>query len=240
MWGERQQGGLGVESDQYEELCRLFIAEKVGLSPDEVKSVSVPNAKRPGLPEYKHQIDLYWETIDAIATYLNIANAKWRATARVEQGEVLLLQQVRQKVAAHKAFMITSVGFTAGALAAAKDDGIALHIVRPNFDISELPQGDRAAIQRSLRERASQAPGALYSHHVEHRGLGFDREATPAGSTAGSAVRPNPAGYETRVASVPSRQISAPSTNRAIGGGETRGGFDPGSGGRGGGGIVRK
>lgn len=229
-----------MDSDQYEELCRLFIAEKVGLSAHEIKSVSVPNPKRPGLPEYKHQIDLYWETSDAIATYLNIANAKWRATARVEQGEVLLLQQVRQKVAAHKAFMITSVGFTAGAVAAAQDDGIALHIVRPNFDISELPRGDRTAIQRSLRDRASRAPATLYSHHVEHRGLGFDREAAPAGSTASSAVRPNAAGYETRVASVTSKPISAPSTNRAVGGGETRGGFDPGVGGRGGGGITRK
>ncbi len=91
-----------MDSDQYEELCRHFIAEKVGLSPDDVRSVSVPNSKRPGLPEKKHQIDLYWETSDAIAAYLNIANAKWRATAKVEQGEVLLLQQVRQRVAAHK------------------------------------------------------------------------------------------------------------------------------------------
>jgi hypothetical protein len=229
-----------VDSDQYEELCRHFIAEKVGLSPDEVRSVSIPNAKRPGLPEYKHQIDLYWETSDAIAMYLNIANAKWRAAARVEQGEVLLLQQVKQKVAAHKAFMITSVGFTTGAIAAAKDDGIALHIVTPNFDVSELPRGDRVAIQRSLRERASQAAGTLYSHHVEHRGLGFDAEAPAAASTASTVARPSAAPYETRVASVPSQQISAPSTNRMIGGGETRGGFNSGSGGRGGGGIVRK
>src|SRR2546430_11448565 len=100
-----------MDSDQYEELCRHFIAEKAGLRAEDVKSVSILNAKRPGLPEYKHQIDLYWEIGDAIAAYLNIANAKWRGTARVEQGEVLLLQQVRQKVAAHKAFMITNVGF---------------------------------------------------------------------------------------------------------------------------------
>lgn len=47
-----------MDSDQYEELCRHFIAEKVGLRAEDVKSVSIPNAKRPGLPEYKHQIDL--------------------------------------------------------------------------------------------------------------------------------------------------------------------------------------
>jgi hypothetical protein len=229
-----------VDSDQYEELCRHFIAEKVGLRAEDVKSVSIPNASRPGLPEYKHQIDLYWETGDAIAAYLNIANAKWRGTVRVEQGEVLLLQQVRQKVAAHKAYMITNVGFTAGAIAAAQDDGIALHVVGPNFDVSGLPRGDRAAIRSALRARASQTAGPLYSHHVEHRGLGLDGEATTGGPTPSSAGRPNPAGYETRVAATPSRQISGPSPNRAIGGRETRGGFDPDSGSGGGGGVVKK
>ena len=48
--------------------------------------------------------------------------------------ELRLLQQVRQKVAAHKAVMITNTGFTAGAIAAAKDGGIALHGVRPLLD----------------------------------------------------------------------------------------------------------
>jgi hypothetical protein len=229
-----------MTSDQYEELCRHFIAEKAGLSADDVKSVSIPNAKRPELPEYKHQIDLYWETGDAIAAYLNIANAKWRGTARVEQGEVLLLQQVRQKVAAHKAFMITNVGFTTGAVAAAKDDGIALHVVAPNFDVSGLPRGDQAAIQNALRGRAAHATGSLYSHHVEHRGLGFGDEATAVGPMPSAEVRPNPAQYATRVVTTPSQQVPGSITNRSIGGGERRGGVGPGSDNRGGSGIVKR
>jgi hypothetical protein len=228
-----------MDSDQYEELCRLFIAEKVGLRAEDVKSVSIPNPKRPGLPEYKHQIDLYWETRDDIAAYLNIANAKWRGTARVDQGEVLLLQQVRQKVAAHKAVMITNIGFTAGAVAAAQDDGIALHVVVPDFDIPTLPRGDRAAIRVALREKASLGAGSLYSHQVEHRGLGF-RETTTAGSTPSAAITPDSQGYETRVIATPSRLISGPATNRSIGGDENRRGFSPGSGSRGGGGVAKK
>jgi hypothetical protein len=47
-----------MESNQYEELCRLFIAEQTGLPAEAVQSVSIPNRNRPGLPEYKHQIDL--------------------------------------------------------------------------------------------------------------------------------------------------------------------------------------
>jgi hypothetical protein len=229
-----------VDSDQYEELCRFFIAEKVNLRQDDVQSVRIPNPKRPGLPEYKHQIDLYWETGDAIASYLNIANAKWRATAKIDQAEVLLLQQVCQQVAAHKAFMITNVGFTDGAIAVAKDHGIALHIVAPTVDGSGLPRGDRAAIQRALRDMASQMPGSLYSHHVEHRGLEFGKEATTATATPSAAVAPGAAGHETRVTAPPSRTISAPFTNRSIGGGPTRGGVGPSSGTRGGGGFTRR
>lgn len=229
-----------MDSDQYEELCRLFIAERTGLCVENVKSVSIPNPKRPGLPEYRHQIDLYWETGDDIALYLNIANAKWRGSASVEQGEVLLLQQVRQQVAAHKAFMITNVGFTAGAVAAAKDHGIALHRVAPTFDTSGLPRRDRAAIQGVLRDKASQTNGSLYSLHVENRGFGFRGETGTSKPVASPSVEPSRATYETRVLQPPSRSISPPSVNRSVGAGETRGGFGPGSGTRGGGGFVKK
>jgi hypothetical protein len=65
-----------MNSIQYEELCRFYIARKLGIPINLVKSTHMPNPVRPGLPEYKHQIDLYWETEDEIAKYLNIANAK--------------------------------------------------------------------------------------------------------------------------------------------------------------------
>lgn len=229
-----------MDSDQYEELCRLFIAEKTNLHTDDIKSVSIPNAKRPGLPGHKHQIDLCWESSDSIAVYLNIADAKWRGTAKVDLGEILLLQQVRQQVAAHKAFMITNVGFTAGAIAAAKDHGIALHVVAPTFDTSGLPRSDRRAIQEALRDRASQLVGSLYSHHVEHRSLGFGGRAATASSTPGTSATTRSERYETRIMSVPSQRISEPMSNRSMGGGETRGGFNPGSGARDEGGFAKR
>ncbi len=229
-----------MDSDQYEELCRRFIAEQMGLNVEDVKSVSIPNPKRPGFPEYKHQIDLYWELGNAIAVYLNIANAKWRGTAKVELGEILLLQQVRQQVAAHKAFMITNVGFTAGAIAAAKDHGIALHVVAPAFDTSELPRDDRAAIQAVLRDRASQTAKPVYMHHMEHRGLEFDAKATVVNSVPNTSITPGPGRYETRVMPAPSQRISEPTSNRSIGGGETRGGFSPTSGARGEGNLNKR
>jgi restriction endonuclease len=153
-----------MNSIQYEELCRFFIAKKLSISIDLVKSIHIPNPVRLGLPEYKHQIDLYWETEDEIAKYLNIANAKWRRQEKVDQPDVLLLQQVKQKVGAHKAIMITNVGFTSGAEAAAQDDGIGLHIVVPAFDYSRLPKEDRKEIQQRLNQMPSQLASVIYSH----------------------------------------------------------------------------
>src|SRR5262249_51130257 len=146
--------GSLMTSKQYEELCRYFLASRLGVGIDNVVSVEIPNSQRPDLPGYKHQIDLYWQTGDSVALYLNIANAKWRGSSKVDQPEVLLLQQVKQKVAAHKAVLLTNSGFTAGAIAAAQDDGIALHIVRPEFDYSGLSPKDTSLIRQEIQDQA--------------------------------------------------------------------------------------
>jgi hypothetical protein len=106
---------------------RFFLAQKPEISVGEMKSAHMPSPTRPGSPEHKHQTDL------------NTVNAKCRTSDKVDQPDVLLLQQVKQKVGAHKAVVLTTAGFTASAEAAAQDEGIALHIARPNFDSSLLP-----------------------------------------------------------------------------------------------------
>lgn len=217
-----------MTSEQYEELCRRFIADKTGKSVDEIRSIHIPNPKRPGLPEYKHQIDLYWETGDEIALYLNIANAKWRTSAKVEQGEVLLLQQVRQKTGAHKAFMLTNIGFTAGALAAAHDDGIALHTISPALDVAALPMNDREAIQASLASVEDQAESSLFKHRVVNRGLDFTGGGGDGAATPTHRARP--------ASPVNSTRVIKPSTTRSSSGGGNR---SHGSGGASGGGSSR-
>lgn len=87
----------------------------------------------------------------------------------MDQPEVPLLQQVKQKLAAHKAFMITNSGFTAGAEAVAKDEGIALHIVRPDFDISSLPKRGRPTILTKIQEIAAVTPRPIYEASVNSR-----------------------------------------------------------------------
>ena len=217
--------GFRMESDQYEELCRCFIAEKEGLSIDKVVSTRIANPTRSGLPEYKHQIDLYWETGTEISAYINIANAKWRATEKIDQGDVLLLQQVRQKIAAHKAIIITNTGFTAGAVAAAKDEGIALHVLVPSLDVSQLPKGDRATIQIRLSELMMQSREPIWSHRVELRGLGFARDNIASSATGrGYETIKNPT-YETKVIQTSTQRTATPPANKSVGRTETRGGF---------------
>lgn len=163
-----------MNSTQYEELCRFFLANKLGTNIESIRSVSIPNPKRPSLPEYNHQIDLYWETGNDVTSYLNIANAKWRRSDKVDQPDVMLLQQVRQKVAAHKAVMITNSGFTSGAEAVAKDEGIALHIVRPNFKYLHLPRTDRVAIQQAIKDIALGTNLPVYTHETHLKALDID------------------------------------------------------------------
>lgn len=206
-----------MNSIQYEELCRYFLAECLGVEVDDIQSVRIPNPQRPGLPEYKHQIDLYWESEDDLALYLNIANAKWRSTDKVEQGEVLLLNQVKQDTGAHKAFMLTSTAFTSGAEAAAKDKGIGLHIVRPTVADHSLPQKDRVGIQQAFADAESATHEAIYLHDIIHKAHDFgggrvvraqpeQRSGGLPPPSAGSAGLSNKAmtGYSTKVAAPPS------------------------------------
>jgi len=217
-----------MTSEQYEELCRYFLSAKAGLPIDRIRSIRIPNPKRPGLPEYQHQVDLYWEIENELSVYLNIANAKWRASEKVDQPEVLLLQQVRQKVGAHKAVMITSNGFTAGAKAAAQDDGISLHILTPRFQVPGFPVKDRNQMQQVLQELADSSSDPIYSHTVEYRAL----DAPPC-NPAPNGGRPagRPVTYETRVATGHATRA---------GGGSSQGGGHPGGSNRGDGGFFTR
>jgi hypothetical protein len=142
---------------QYEELCRYFVANQLKMPVENVLSREIRNPWRQGTSglgiadTYVHQIDLYWETEDGLSRYVNIANAKWRTSSKVQQADVLLLQQVRVKVGAHKAVMITNTDFTDVAIRVAKDEGIGLHIVKPQFDTAKMPESRNLALAH-LRE----------------------------------------------------------------------------------------
>jgi hypothetical protein len=158
-----------MNSQQYEELCRFFLSQVLGIDLSQIKSGNISNPTVPDSLKYKHQIDLYWETRDEIALYFNIANAKWRSTDKVDQGEVLLLQKVRDDIHAHKAIMITNTNFTRGARAVAENQGIALHIVCPTFDYVGLHTSDRAHMQNYISQAEMQSAKPIYSHQVVYR-----------------------------------------------------------------------
>lgn len=160
-----------MNSTQYEELCRFYISRMLRVEIDSIRSGHIPNPIRQNFPPYEHQIDLYWETEDAVSRYLSIANAKWRGTSRVDQPEILLLAQVRQKVSAHKALMITNSSFTRGALAAAQDDRIGLHIVTPSFDRLLLPERDKDGIQKVLAEIEAK-DGRVFNAQIANKSFG--------------------------------------------------------------------
>jgi hypothetical protein len=201
-----------MNDQQYEGLCRYFLAQKLEMDIERIKSVRIPNPARSGLPQYKHQIDFYWETESNLGLYLHIANAKWRESDKVDQPEVLLLQQVKQQVGAHKAMMLTSLGFTAGAIAVAKDQGIALHIVRPNFEDSMLTALGRSEIQANLNRVASASSQPIFLHEIVHKAFDFMEVAIqsqfsiPASGYATKVI----SGYETKVGGGYSHKAGTP------------------------------
>jgi len=205
-----------MNSQQYEELCRYFLSDKLGINVDQIKSGHMHNPTRPGLPEYKHQIDLYWKTENELIKYLHIVNAKWRGNNKVKKGEVELLQYVKQQVSAHKALMLTTQGFTSGALAVAKDKGIALHIVKLNFDVSILPQSDRSTIQAKLQEIASTSNKPVFLNEVVHKAFDF-REISPQ-SQIPRGVFGAPS-YQTKVVSGHGMKVVGGFSNKAGPGG---------------------
>lgn len=166
---------LEMTSIQYEEFCRFFLAEKFSIPIEEVKSRTIPSPTSPDLPQYSHQIDLYWEDGNELTKYINIANAKWRRSEKVDQDDVMLLQQVKEELHANKAMMITSIGFTKGAENVARNKNIALHVVRPTFDYSRLHRKDRKIIKTELQELSTNS-NLNYSHSVVHRA--FDVETS--------------------------------------------------------------
>jgi hypothetical protein len=161
-----------MTSQQYEELCRLYLADRFRISIDRIESRDHPNPLRPGTPEYHHQIDLYWEIETADACYVHIANAKWRTPpALIGLADVLLLQQVKTKLAAHKAFLITSTGYSADAIAAAADEGIALHVLTSHLDTYQFRTRQQANQSHTQSKAASDPSGPQYAGKVVHKAM---------------------------------------------------------------------
>lgn len=228
------EGDILMKSEQYEELARLFIAEEFGLDLEAVRSERAEGPSSPGRKPVVHQVDLKWETGGELAAYLHIANAKWRTSGKVDQGDVLLLEQVRNLLSAHKAMMITNTGFTEGAMNVAEQLGIALHILKPDFEKKGLPVKDRTKIQEAFTRIKEERNGPIYTFQVEHRdGLHAMREtATLYRPTPAAGGQPSSRGYETRVQAPASHRASFPRSGTGRYGGETRGGPPPSGGGR--------
>ena len=158
---------------QYEELCRLFIADKFDLSIEEVKSVRIPSPTHPDLVNYENQIDLYWESGNEVALYLNIADAKWRGSDNVSKMMAGNLQFVMNDISnINKAILITNTDFDDGVIGIADKYGMGLYIVLPDFDLAILDPGltDRKIIQTRLLELVDNDK-PIYDYKIERRAI---------------------------------------------------------------------
>ncbi len=162
---------------QYEELCRQFLSEKLGVAKHKIESRRMPAPARPGEKARVRQVDLCWETETELGSYLTIADAKYRGQFKIDQDAVVSLQKVKEDVGAQKAMIITSTEFTEGAVETAKHFGIALHILRPAAEFKGLHRSDRRRMQQHLAKLAKASPAPPYQHSVVCKT--FERASSP-------------------------------------------------------------
>ena len=198
-----------MNGTQYEEFCRLFLVDKLGIPVETIESRRIPSATHPDLPKYYNQIDLYWEDQKDLTLYKNFADAKWRGGSRkISIDKIRELQQVKEEIDAHKAMMITNIGFTRDAKKFAENHGIALHIVRPNFDYTILHRKNRETIQSQLQEHFTGGKPA-YTHEVVHRAFDLGIEASTQ-----SPVSAKVSTYSKKVVSTASNRMTQTTANR--------------------------
>jgi len=116
---------------QYRELCRRAVAQRLKIDPSQVRTGRLFGLRRPGLVPCRYAVDLWWQTENSICRYVHIGAVYWRTRALVGDREILILQQIKDKLAGHKALAFTSTGFTRAALRAADEGGVALFVIRP-------------------------------------------------------------------------------------------------------------
>ena len=198
-----------MNGTQYEEFCRLFLAEELDIPIETIQSLRIPSATHPDLSTYKNQIDLYWEKEDDHIKYVNIADAKWRGSDKVPIGKVRELQQVKEDINAHKAMMITNIGFTRDAKNFAENKGITLYIVHPDSSctISDLDQKNRKTIQAQLSE--SFTNGKPYNFKIINKG--FDSDVNTEGQ---SSTPSKTSAYSKKITQVSSNKIAQQGSNR--------------------------
>ena len=118
-----------------------------------------------------HQIDLFYVEETEIAKYVTIIECKYRKTEKVEQEDVQKLAYVKNSVRAHKAIMVASSEFTSGAHAVAKNEEIALLLIKPQVDLAPTPTGatvDQLFDQARMALQSASGT-AQYSMTVVHR-----------------------------------------------------------------------
>ena len=131
-----EHGGAVLTPWQFESLCRHVLSREYGIR---IASIQTGHLRGPS-GATQHQIDLYWRSSDGICEFLCFANAKFKKN-KVELRDMMTLLGVQREIRAHKAMLITNTGFTEACQAMARENGVALLIVRPaaDLDVAGLP-----------------------------------------------------------------------------------------------------
>jgi hypothetical protein len=129
-----------VKGPEYEQLVRAVLSQRLGLPPEDLRSTRAPGAVLPNAGSIRHQIDLFYVHETEVAKYVTIVECKYRNSRLIDQERVQNLAFVRNSMSAHKAIMVTNIGYTPGAKSVADSQQIALLVVEPGPTVSSLPE----------------------------------------------------------------------------------------------------
>jgi hypothetical protein len=159
---------------KYLELCRLFIAEHFRLSLRSVKTLTIDNPCRWKKLPYRHHIDLCWTTSNRLLRYIHIARVSWRKARPVHGAEILLLQKVKECVAAHRAFFITNTKYTEQALRMGRHERITLLLLHPPG--MDPKYGCRCSPEPCQKRRAARGhKPVVYTYRIIHPMNAYDK-----------------------------------------------------------------
>jgi hypothetical protein len=145
----------------------------------------------------RHQIDLYWTATDGVCEYKVFANAKWMTSGGVPVKHIMELIGVWRDIGAHKAMLITNKGFDIGVRKQAQEKGIALLIVRPTVDLSELGTTNLPAVVEQVERLAAERAEPVFGFEVVHKTFGGMENGKLKMENEGEGARGRPGDKET-------------------------------------------
>jgi hypothetical protein len=184
-------------SQRYEELCKFVVGKEYGIDPKSILTKQKePGQARRGEEHPEHQLDLAWTHKTKMMDFKCFADAKLHERA-IEKGYVDKIIGVRDSLGWQKAMIISTNGFTEGAVTRAKAADVALHVV--NFEpLAEAVVGPTREVVLQGFVDLDEKNDKVYRLEILHKNYERETETKIVKPAKETDVSPRHQGYENK------------------------------------------